>query len=120
MITGDELRREIAALEGSEPSWTVLQRLASLYIIQQHQHPEHPTEPAYSRSSPPQTIVIPPTVQPVAETIPIDSEFARAAEGLTTAQLVSALDAHMETIRAIYPAEYRAVCQRVRAEKGVI
>ena len=42
------------------------------------------------------------------------SEFLAACVGVDVPSLMSVLDEHMSALRAVYPAEYRAVMSRIR------
>lgn len=100
MIGLDDLNEEISALETQEPSYTTLERLASMYIVR-----DRLREAAQSDS-----------MEPVKLS---GSEFLEACSGANMPSLFAILDEHMDAIKAIHPREYMALIGKINLLKSI-
>ena len=96
MINLETINREILELQKQDTTYATCERLAWLFVIKDHMTPEE-EKPVTGRLS--------------------GSDFMRAASGVDVAALLAVLDDHLQAVRAIYPEEYKAVVDRVRALK---
>lgn len=96
-----EVEREIAALESKQATLPVIEKLAMLYIVLDHNKGENKQQKylskEYSRTDG-------------------SSDFKQAAMNISFESLVDILDKHMECIKVLYPKEYDAILQRIKEE----
>lgn len=93
MIDLSIIEDEIAAIEEDEgTTYDTCQKLACLYIVRDH-------------------LVAKTSKQRKTDT----SEFMKVAVGIPITDLMEVMDEHMEAIRIVYPAEYEAIVNKIRA-----
>ena len=95
-----EINREIATLEAKQTTLPVLEKLALLYIVRDHNEPNavkrNALKRGYSQSS-------------------ASSEFKQAAMRIPADSLLDILDEHMEAIKILSPKEYAAILKKIAA-----
>lgn len=91
-----EIKREIARLEGGETTYSTCGKLATLYTVRDGMSKPEPS--SYSYAEPPKAP---------------DTEFLQVVSGLPPEEVYSVLDEHFEIIKAIYPKEYLAIIKRL-------
>lgn len=96
-----DVEREIAALESKQPTMPVIEKLALLYIVLEHNQEKNTKAKRYSKEY---------------SRSAGSSEFKQAALSIDFESLVDILDKHMECIKVLYPKEYDAIMQRIKAE----
>ncbi len=97
MVNLETVNQEILDLEKKDTSYATCERLAWLYIVKDHLTPEQPRAITGRMAG---------------------SDFLQAASGVDVEALLGVLDEHLQSVRILYPAEYKAVVDRVRALKG--
>ena len=99
MIALDELDNEIAKLQGQTPTYQIIERLASLYIVREHLFANA------GQIEPPQPRA--------ASTGKIEyssgTEFARAINGRSASDIWPIMDELMSTLQAVLPRLYDGV-----------
>ena len=95
MISLETIEREISELEARETSYKQCERLAWLYVCRDHLMPDKSPDK---------------TTQALK-----GSEFLELASGVSYPALMSVLDEHIQTIRALYPKSYDNLMARIRA-----
>ncbi len=92
MVDLDIISDEIEYLKRQDTSYDVCEKLAWLYIVQDHLSAEK---------------------KPASQSVV--SEFMQAAMQADSCSLMRVIDEHMDAIRIVFPAEYEAVMAKVRA-----
>jgi len=92
MVDLNIISDEIEYLKSQETSYEVCEKLAWLYVVQDHL--------AAEKSTTQQSVV---------------SEFMQAAMQADTCALMRIIDEHMDAVKVVFPAEYEAVMAKVRA-----
>ncbi len=92
MVDVNIISDEIEYLKSQETSYEVCERLAWLYIVQDHLAAEKSTQA--------QNVV---------------SDFMQAAMQADTCALMRIIDEHMDAIKVVFPAEYESVMAKIRA-----
>ena len=111
MITEQDLLEAIAKCQGvRNPTANTAIKLAAYLIILDHlregqEEPHAQPAPAYSYAPPPDS-------GQSAIHIDSDSDFARAVDGRTAAEVWPVVDELMETLQAMHPRLYDAVMRR--------
>lgn len=111
MIDLQEINETIDQLRRKGDSIKAAEQLALLYIARDHMQREEDARierseremGAYSQAAAPDVLVLEP-----------DSEFLAACNGAPMGEVFAILDAHMETIRVLYPREYEAIVARIK------
>lgn len=102
MITRQDLEETIAECKATRhPTAATVNLLAACYAVQDKLYPDSSPE----------------TVQPVAlysNAAPAGSEFVEAARAAGEQRTLAVLDEHMESIKILYPREYRAIMRKLR------
>ncbi len=114
MITEQDLQAAIAECEGiRNPNANTCLKLAAFYTIKDKLYPEEQNHFAdaskmmYSGASEPEK------VKPMLKS---DTEFARAAEGVSTEHLFAVMDELMTTIQVLQPRLYDGVMRKLTSE----
>ena len=92
----DIINDEIIKLEAQPMTYAIADKLASLYIIQEHHSPTAKKE-----------------VSPILE----GSEFLETASSVDISSLLRILDEHMNVIQLLYPKEYEALIKKIKQLK---
>ena len=102
MLDLGEVQSEIARIEnGKINSFSAIEKLALLYIVNDHNIPEEEMQmPKYSYAA--------------APTAP-KSDFLEAVGKVPIEKALDVLDEHMEAINLLYPKEYKAVINKILA-----
>ena len=101
MISIEQINGEIAALEAEKPTFQVMEKLASLYVVRDHIIlGNHPAEPTAS-------------VTAVMPQIDSDSEFAHAICGKKTADVLAVMDELMTVLCAVNHRLYDGVMRKI-------
>lgn len=100
MISIEELNAEIEAMEEQEPSYSVLDRLAAMYIVRDKLKAAEQSD----------------SMEPVKLS---GSEFLQACSGVNMPSLFAILDEHMDAIKAIHPREYMALIQKINLLRSI-
>lgn len=106
MVDEQELKLWIARLETEESSWPNYQKLAALYIIQNHNKPETISAPepvSYSFAAAPV----------VAEYG--DSDFLRTVSGKDQSRAWAVMDELMDTLQVVNSRVYNNVMRKIEA-----
>lgn len=106
MVDEQELKLWIARLETEESNWPNYQKLAALYIIQNHNKPEPVSAPepaAYSFAPAPAAVEYG------------DSDFLRAVSGKDHAQAWAVMDELMDTLQVVNARVYNNVMRKIEA-----
>lgn len=93
-----EVKAEINRLEGSETNYQNCNRLAVLYIIEEH------------LGGQPETVITPKEAE---YSIPKSSEFLEVVSRAPLSGVLSVMDEHMECIKALYPKEYSVIINKI-------
>lgn len=103
MLDLGEVQSEIARIEnGKINSFSAIEKLALLYIVNDHNTPEEEMQmPKYSYAA------APPTAP--------KSDFLEAVGKVPIEKALDVLDEHMEAIKLLYPKEYKAVINKILA-----
>lgn len=96
MLSLDKINETILELEQSDTSFSVCEKLAACYTVRDHLVSKQP-KPKTGRLA--------------------GSEFLQAASGVDVAALLAVIDEHLQAVRVLYPEEYKAVVERVKAIK---
>lgn len=114
MITEQDLQAAIAECEGTRnPNANTCLKLAAFYTIKDKLYPEEQNHFAdvskmvYSGATEP---------EPVKPMLKSDTEFARAAEGVSTEHLFAVMDELMTTIHILQPRLYDGVMRKLTSE----
>ena len=89
----DTVNKAIRELERLEPTYQTCQKLASLYIVRDHQMNN--------------------TASAVSAVIDDDSDFIKLAKSKPIGEVLAILSGHMDAVRVLYPQEYDAVIQSI-------
>ena len=105
MITKNDLEAAIAECQGKRnPDARTCIMLAAFFTIKKEMFGEEKiTEPAYSFSAAPESLI----------EIHSDSEFARAIDGREQRRVMPVIDELMETLSVIQPRLYEAVMDKI-------
>lgn len=111
MITEQDLQAAIAECEGTRnPNANTCLKLAAFYTIKDKLYPEEQNHFAdvskmvYSGATDP---------EPVKPMLESDTEFARAAKGVSTEHLFAVMDELMTTIQVLQPRLYDGVMRKL-------
>ena len=96
MVSIDTIEREILELEQKDTSWVNVEHLAWLYIVKDHLKAPHSDE---------NTVEL------------IGNEFVQVCSNVPIQSLMSILSEHFEGIKLLYPREYSAIMQKIKALK---
>lgn len=99
MITLEDLNAEIESAENAEPSYSGIERLASMYAVR--------NEIMKNRQSD--------SLKPVKVA---GSEFLDACSGVDMVSLLAILDEHMDAIKILHPREYMALIEKINLLHG--
>lgn len=93
MIDMGEVNRAIDELENGDTTFHSCEKLATLYSVRDHMNGNlrYTPENRYSFAAAPK------------------SEFLQACEGVPTQPLLEIIDAHLESVKMVYPKEYNYV-----------
>lgn len=113
MITEQDLQAAIAECEGTRnPNANTCLKLAAFYTIKDKLYPDEPQEitynNVYSGAAESKTVEKP--------MLKSDTEFARAAEGVSTEHLFAVMDELMTTIQILQPRLYDGVMRKLTTE----
>lgn len=105
MLDMDEIKSEIARLENGNITFSTVEKLAMLYIVQERNSPTpEPIEiqqmPRYAYAAAPE---------------PPQSDFLEAVSKVPIDKALQVIDEHMEAIKLLYPKEYKAVINKILA-----
>ena len=98
LVNLNEIEREILDLEKKDTTYAVCERLAWLYIVRDNVKAQMVEEKKRAGHAG-------------------ESTFLMACEGVEIGALLRVLDQHMEAVQVIYPKEYSAVVERIKAIK---
>ena len=105
MLDMDDIRSEIARLENGDTTYSAVEKLAMLYIVQERNTPTPEPEafemrrmPRYAYESAPE---------------PPKSDFLEAVSKVPIDKALQVIDEHMEVIKLLYPKEYTAVINKI-------
>lgn len=97
MLNMEEIEAEIKMLEAGKMNYSTLEKLSVLYSVRSQQdQKETDPMPRYSAAAEPK------------------SEFERIARNADPEVLISVMDEHMETLKAIYPREYDSIIRKLQ------
>lgn len=99
MISLEMIESEIIELEKRDTSYAVMERLAWLYIVRDHLNTGGAAEGRRTDSM-------------------TGGEFIQACSDVPYTALMDILAEHMEAVRAVFPAEYKAVIRRINELKA--
>lgn len=95
MLNYDEIAEAIGTLENGETTFSAVERLAMLYIVNEHKKEQgRVNEYSYAPA-------------------PADSEFVTAVKSAPFDEILPILDEHFEAIKTLYPKEYRKVIRMI-------
>lgn len=106
MISLETLEDEIRTLEEQEPTFTTMQKLASLYIVRDHLATGNSGRSSNSAVISARDII---TIMPQCS-----GDFGKCCSGVEIEKLIDILNEHMSVVRSLLPKEYNAVLQRLR------
>lgn len=107
MLDMDEIRSEIARLENEKTTFSSVEKLAMLYIVQDRNSPTPEPEPVEIQQMPRYAYAAEPTAP--------KSDFLEAVGKVPIEKALDVLDEHMEAIKLLYPKEYKAVINKILA-----
>lgn len=100
MIDYEEINQEIRRLETGKTTYSSIEKLAMLYIVQDHSIKETDSQPVmhkeYSYSAAP------------------TSEFIKIASQVSQNELLAILDEHFKSVKVLYPKEYSFVIEKMK------
>lgn len=106
MLDMDEIRSEITRLENEKTTYSSVEKLAMLYIVQERNSPTPEPESVEIQQMPRYAYAAP--------TAP-KSDFLEAVGKVPIEKALDVLDEHMEAIKLLYPKEYKAVINKILA-----
>ena len=107
MLDMDEIRSEITRLENEKTTYSSVEKLAMLYIVQERNSPTPEPEPIEMQQMPRYAYA--------AEPAAPKSDFLEAVGKVPIEKALDVLDEHMEAINLLYPKEYKAVINKILA-----
>lgn len=107
MLDMDEIRSEIARLENGNTTYSAVEKLAMLYIVQERNAPTPEPEPVEIQQMPRYAYASAPE--------PPQSDFLEAVSKVPIDKALQVIDEHMEAIKLLYPKEYTAVINKILA-----
>jgi hypothetical protein len=107
MLDMDEIKSEIARLENGNVTFSTVEKLAMLYIVQERNSPTPEPEPVEMQQMPRYAYAAAPTAP--------KSDFLEAVGKVPIEKALDVLDEHMEAIKLLYPKEYKAVINKILA-----
>lgn len=107
MLDMDEIRSEITRLENEKTTYSSVEKLAMLYIVQERNSPTPEPEPVEMQQMPRYAYAAAPTAP--------KSDFLEAVGKVPIEKALDVLDEHMEAIKLLYPKEYKAVINKILA-----
>ena len=107
MLDMDEIRSEITRLENEKTTYSSVEKLAMLYIVQERNSPTPEPEPIEMQQMPRYAYAAEPTAP--------KSDFLEAVGKVPIEKALDVLDEHMEAIKLLYPKEYKAVINKILA-----
>lgn len=107
MLDMDEIKSEIARLENGNITFSTVEKLAMLYIVQERNSPIPEPEPE------PVEIQQMPRYAYAAAPEPPQSDFLEAVSKVPIDKALQVIDEHMEAIKLLYPKEYTAVISKI-------
>ena len=105
MLDMDEIRSEITRLENEKTTYSSVEKLAMLYIVQERNSPTPEPEPIEIQQMPRYAYASEPTSP--------KSDFLEAVGKVPIEKALDVLDEHMEAIKLLYPKEYKAVINKI-------
>lgn len=105
MLDMDEIKSEIARLENGNITFSTVEKLAMLYIVQERNSPTPEPEPIEIQQMPRYAYAAAPTAP--------KSDFLEAVGKVPIEKALDVLDEHMEAIKLLYPKEYKAVINKI-------
>lgn len=105
MLDMDEIKSEIARLENGNVTFSTVEKLAMLYIVQERNSPTPEPEPVEMQQMPRYAYAAEPTSP--------KSDFLEAVGKVPIEKALDVLDEHMEAIKLLYPKEYKAVINKI-------
>lgn len=94
-----EIEEEITKLEQADTSWQNVQRLAWLYIVQDHLTADK----------------VPIIANKVQNVMPgYGGEFGEVVSGASIDNVMNVLNEHMAVVKVLLPKEYQAVIERIK------
>lgn len=105
MLDMDEIKSEIARLENGNITFSTVEKLAMLYIVQERNSPMPEPEPVEIQQMPKYAYAAAPTAP--------KSDFLEAVGKVPIEKALDVLDEHMEAIKLLYPKEYKAVINKI-------
>ena len=107
MLDMDEIRSEITRLENEKTTYSSVEKLAMLYIVQERNSPTPEPEPVEIQQMPKYAYAAAPE--------PPQSDFLEAVSKVPIDKALQVIDEHMEAIKLLYPKEYKAVISKILA-----
>ena len=97
MLDMNEVKTAIEELKAQRTTFSQIEKLALLYVVQDHNRDDVQPVRAYSHADTP------------------GSEFIQAASGVDVSKLLQILDEHFNAIKVLYPKEYAQIIRKIVA-----